>query len=48
MENDLVGRWVWEIGFVKTAQFFPENGAGVVQSYKVKKPCEKCLTFSTI
>lgn len=37
MKKDLVGRVAWESGFVKTAQNFPEIGAGVVQSYKVKK-----------
>lgn len=28
MGEDLVGRWAWEISFVKIAQFFPETGAG--------------------
>ena len=45
MKGNLVGRMAWEIGFVKIAQFFPETGRGVVQSYKVKKLCKKRLTF---
>ena len=43
MKKDLVGRWAWEKGFVRIAQFFPETGAGGCAILQNEKTLKKTL-----